>query len=190
MGLPVVIGKESACQCRRRKKCGFDPWVRKIPWREGTVTHFSILAWESHGQRSLAGYGPQGCPGSERARYNQSDLAHTRSKKQTTTQRPKENSTIIFIINSNINNEIYHLLGTYYVSGLSGTLCLFYIHTLSNSQNKPVGYIRYLHLMEKKFSCSFLSQSSFTGSLGVSSAHLLRTDVSQAIVLLSSVYLR
>ena len=23
-------GKESACQCRR---CGFDPWVRKIPWR-------------------------------------------------------------------------------------------------------------------------------------------------------------
>ena len=23
-------GKESACQCRR---LGFDPWVRKIPWR-------------------------------------------------------------------------------------------------------------------------------------------------------------
>ena len=143
-----------------------------------------------HGQKSLAGYGPQGCPGSEKARYNGSDLAHTHSKKQTTTQRPKENSTIIFIINSNINNEIYHLLGTYYVSGLSGALCWFYIHTLSNSQNKPVGYIRYLHLMEKNFSCSFLSQSSFTGSLVVSSAHLLHMDVSQAIVLLSSVYLR
>ena len=26
-------GKESACQCRRRKRCGFDPWVRKIPWK-------------------------------------------------------------------------------------------------------------------------------------------------------------
>ena len=25
-------GTESACQCRRRKRCGFDPWVRKIPW--------------------------------------------------------------------------------------------------------------------------------------------------------------
>ena len=24
-------GKESACQCRRRRKHGFDPWVRKIP---------------------------------------------------------------------------------------------------------------------------------------------------------------
>ena len=25
-------GKESACQCRRHKRCRFDPWVRKIPW--------------------------------------------------------------------------------------------------------------------------------------------------------------
>ena len=25
-------GKESPCQCRRRKKHRFDPWVRKIPW--------------------------------------------------------------------------------------------------------------------------------------------------------------
>ena len=26
-------GKEPACQCRRAKRCRFDPWVRKIPWR-------------------------------------------------------------------------------------------------------------------------------------------------------------
>ena len=25
--------KESACQCRRHKRCRFDPWVGKIPWR-------------------------------------------------------------------------------------------------------------------------------------------------------------
>ena len=31
-------GKESACQCKRHKRQGFDPWVRKIPWRR-------ILAW-------------------------------------------------------------------------------------------------------------------------------------------------
>ena len=31
IGLPTWFsGKESACQCR---SCGFDPWVRKIPWR-------------------------------------------------------------------------------------------------------------------------------------------------------------
>ena len=26
-------GKEPACQCRRHKRLGFDPWVGKIPWR-------------------------------------------------------------------------------------------------------------------------------------------------------------
>ena len=26
-------GKEPACQCRRLKRGGFDPWVGKIPWK-------------------------------------------------------------------------------------------------------------------------------------------------------------
>ena len=26
-------------------RLGFDPWVRKIPWRKGLATHSSILAW-------------------------------------------------------------------------------------------------------------------------------------------------
>ena len=33
MGFPRWLsGKESTCQCRRCKRCGFDPWVGKIPW--------------------------------------------------------------------------------------------------------------------------------------------------------------
>ena len=28
-----LSGKESACQCRRCKRCKFKPWVGKIPWR-------------------------------------------------------------------------------------------------------------------------------------------------------------
>ena len=28
-------GKEFACQCRRRERLGFNPWVGKIPWRRG-----------------------------------------------------------------------------------------------------------------------------------------------------------
>ena len=33
-GLPLWLrSKESACQCRRDKRCRFDPWVGKIPWR-------------------------------------------------------------------------------------------------------------------------------------------------------------
>ena len=26
-------GKEPSCKCRRHKKCGFSPWVGKMPWR-------------------------------------------------------------------------------------------------------------------------------------------------------------
>ena len=48
----------SACQCRRR---GFNPWVSKIPWRMEWQPTPVLLPRESHGQRSLAGYGPQGC---------------------------------------------------------------------------------------------------------------------------------
>ena len=28
-----LSGKESACQCRKHKRCRFDLWVRKISWR-------------------------------------------------------------------------------------------------------------------------------------------------------------
>ena len=27
----VASGQEPACQCRKHKRCGFDPWVGKIP---------------------------------------------------------------------------------------------------------------------------------------------------------------
>ena len=57
--------KEPACQCWSHKRCRFDPWVGKIPWRR---------AWEPtpgfpgelHGQRSLAGYHPLGHKKSDR----------------------------------------------------------------------------------------------------------------------------
>ena len=54
-------GKEPTCQCRKGKKLGFDPWVRKIPWKRKQQPTPVFLPGESHGQRSLAGYGPQGC---------------------------------------------------------------------------------------------------------------------------------
>ena len=45
-------GKEFACQCKR---CRFDPWVRKIPWRRKWQPTPVFLSGEFHGQRSLAG---------------------------------------------------------------------------------------------------------------------------------------
>ena len=53
-GLPRwYSGKESACQCRRRKRWGFDPWIGKIPWRR--ICNPLQYSWpgKSHGQRSL-----------------------------------------------------------------------------------------------------------------------------------------
>ena len=47
--------KEPACQSKR--------WAQFLSWEdpleEGMATHFSIVAGESHGQRSLTGYGPE-----------------------------------------------------------------------------------------------------------------------------------
>ena len=53
-------GKESACQCRRRRRCGFDPWVGKIPWRRKWQSTPVFLPGKAHGQRSLMGYSPWG----------------------------------------------------------------------------------------------------------------------------------
>ena len=51
-------GKESACQCRRRR---LDSWVGRIPWRRKWQPTPIFLPGKSHGQRSLAGYSPWGC---------------------------------------------------------------------------------------------------------------------------------
>ena len=46
IGLPRWhSGKESTRHCRRCKSSGFDPWVRKIPWRKKWQPT-SILAWK------------------------------------------------------------------------------------------------------------------------------------------------
>ena len=47
--------KEFTCQCRR---LGFDPWVRKIPWRRAWQPTPVFLPGKSQGQRSLAGHSP------------------------------------------------------------------------------------------------------------------------------------
>ena len=58
-GFPgVTCGKESTCQYRKLKRCGFDPWVGKIPWSRNWHPTPVILPAKSHGQRSLVDYSP------------------------------------------------------------------------------------------------------------------------------------
>ena len=52
---PWLSGKESIWG----RRCRFNPWVGKIPWRKWQPTPV-FLPGESHGQRSLAGYSPRG----------------------------------------------------------------------------------------------------------------------------------
>ena len=49
-------GKESTCQCR---KCRFNPWVEKSPWRRKWQPTPVSLPGESHGLRRLVGYSPR-----------------------------------------------------------------------------------------------------------------------------------
>ena len=48
--------KEPACQGRRCKRHGFDPWVRKIPWRRARQPTPVFFPGKLHEQRSLVGY--------------------------------------------------------------------------------------------------------------------------------------
>ena len=61
MWLPGGLSsKESACQCRRCRRCGFNPWA-EIPWRRKWQPPPVFLPGEFHGRRSLEG--------SQRVRY-------------------------------------------------------------------------------------------------------------------------
>ena len=55
-------GKKFASQCRR---CRFNPWVGKIPWRRKWQLTSVFLPGKSHGQRSLVG-----SMGSQRVRHD------------------------------------------------------------------------------------------------------------------------
>ena len=45
LAMASLSGKESTCQCRR---CGFDPWLGKIPWRRTRQSTPVFLLGKSH----------------------------------------------------------------------------------------------------------------------------------------------
>ena len=49
--------KGSTCLGRRHRRCGFNPWVRKIPQSRTWQLTPVFLPGKFHGQRSLVGYG-------------------------------------------------------------------------------------------------------------------------------------
>ena len=73
-GFPGGTGdKESCCQCRRHKRCKFNPWVGKIQYSRKWQPTLVLLPGKFHGQGSLVGYSPQG--------YKESDMTeHTHTQ--------------------------------------------------------------------------------------------------------------
>ena len=71
VGLPRWLSRRLHLQCRRH---GFNPWVRKIPWRRKWQPTPVYLPGESHGQRNLAGLQFMG---SQRVGHNWTNLAGT-----------------------------------------------------------------------------------------------------------------
>ena len=59
MGFPGgASGKESTYQCRRHKRCAFNPWVGKFSWSRKFQPTLVFLPGKYHGQSSLQGYNP------------------------------------------------------------------------------------------------------------------------------------
>ena len=66
----------------------FNPWVRMIPWIRAWLPTPVFLPGESHEQRSLAGYSPQGC----RVRHNGASTTHTGKESATSVIPPSSTS--------------------------------------------------------------------------------------------------
>jgi len=54
----VLVVKNPPANAEDIKTPVFNPWVGKIPWRRAWQPTAVFLPGESHGPRSLVGYGP------------------------------------------------------------------------------------------------------------------------------------
>ena len=60
----------------RHRRCRFDPWVGKIPWRRAWQPTPVFLPGKLHGQRSLAGYSSWGLKESDMTQQLSTHTAH------------------------------------------------------------------------------------------------------------------
>ena len=51
----MLVVKSTPANAGGRERCGFDSWLRKIPWGRKWLPTLVFLSGESHGQRSLVG---------------------------------------------------------------------------------------------------------------------------------------
>ena len=109
-------GKEPSCQGRRCKRHGFNPWLRKIPWRRAWQPTPVFLPGESHRQRSLEGCSPQSLPGQTQLKRLSTDtqiclcVSHTQWAVSSSSQGTT--SYILFILASLLHDSTWQMVGT------------------------------------------------------------------------------
>ena len=74
----ALVEKNPSANAEDIRDCGFDPWVRKIPQKRSWQPTPVFLPGESHGQRILAGYSPQG----HKKSYMTEVTQHTHGKRR------------------------------------------------------------------------------------------------------------
>ena len=89
-----ACGKEPTCQCKRCKRCRFDPWVWKIPWRRAQQPTPIFFPGKFHGRRSLVGYSPWG--------HKESDTTDHTDFTWGTLETPKATRNYSFALQSNL----------------------------------------------------------------------------------------
>ena len=93
-GLPEWLSsKEPACQCRRHRRHGFNPWIRKIPWSRKWRSIPVFLPGEFYGQRSPVGFSPWGCKESDM-------IEHPHTQEPTWTHHSHPKSTVYLSVHS------------------------------------------------------------------------------------------
>ena len=135
-------GKEPTCQCRRHKRQGFDSWVSKIPWSRAWPPTPVFFPGESHGQRSLAGYGPWCRKESDTTEAKEHAHAHTHA------QNPQG-----IVSKTPTDKEIY---------GCSSPLCKMSEYLYIAHFKSSLDYLKYLiHCKCYVNCCWHMAKSSF-----------------------------
>ena len=128
-----LTSRESACQCRRR---GFNPWVRKIPWRRKWQLQCSCLGNPT--DRSLAGYSPWSCR-----------VGHNLATKQQQILRPEQPWTVcVLALLKSLTFKASCAIVTYacvsqapYRAEKQRLLCVSRRKWVSGSQSVPAEYL-------------------------------------------------
>ena len=118
-------------------RCGFDSWIRKIPWRRAWQPTPVFLPWESHGKRSLAGYSPWG----------HKWVRHDLETKQRHPRPSESNILRMWLILTCRNWIIFGFLGPFL--GLESLSWFFDIQTLWAGQKLCGHTLQHLHFVNQ-----------------------------------------